>query len=463
MLKYMLKLLKRRELLDKIFIAAILLVIPLYPKFPFINIPRTYVSIRLEDFMMALVGIYLLFLYFGRIRELIKNNIERSILIFFAIGFVSLISGIYVTRTVTPSLGFLNWLRRVEYFLPFFFALSLLRKDIKNNISFVLKLLTLTVSIVFIYGLGQKHFGWPVIATQNLEVAKGIAQRYNPGSHLNSTFAGHYDLATYLVLVLPILISTLFLVKGKITKVVLGLVSLGGLWLIANSLSRISVVSFMISVTISLIIAKRKKMIPLVLVVSIIMFGLSSSLLGRYTRIFEVAKEKISQTQVSKVVYAQTPSDEEFLLRRKESSPTPTPIPVFEDRSTSIRLNVEWPRSIRSLEKNPLLGTGYSSITLATDSDYLRALGETGLLGFFAFFLIFARIILSFIKGLPLQKEYKGEELAFMAGVYGAIPGVLLNAVFIDIFEASKFAIVFWLILGMAVVLARSKKNEKIN
>lgn len=459
----MLKLLKKRDLLDKVFIAAILLIIPLYPKFPFIHIPKTYVSIRLEDFMMALVGIYLLFLYFKRIRDLVKNNIERSIVIFFAVGFISLISGIYVTKTVNPTLGFLNWLRRVEYFLPFFFALSLIRKDLKKNISFVIKLLTLTVLIVFIYGLGQKHFGWPVIATQNFEVAKGIAQRYNPGSHLNSTFAGHYDLATYLILVLPILITTMFVVKGRLTKVVLGLTSLSALWLIANSLSRISVVSFIISVTVSLIIAKRKKMIPLVLIVSIIMFGLSSSLLVRYTRIFEVAKEKIGQTQSLNLVYAQTPSDENILIRRKGKTPTPTPIPVFEDRSTSIRLNVEWPRSIRSLEKNPLLGTGYSSITLATDSDYLRALGETGLLGFFAFFLIFARVVTSFAGELPLQKKYSGIELGFMAGVYGAITGVLLNAVFIDIFEASKFAIIFWLISGIAVVLSRSKTNEKNN
>ena len=75
-----------------------------------------------------------------------------------------------------------------------------------------------------------------------------------------------------------------------------------------------------------------------------------------------------------------------------ENTPIPTEEsqPVFEDRSVSIRLNVEWPRAIRAFSKNPLLGTGYSSITLATDNDFLRLLGEVGLVGALAFFLIFA-------------------------------------------------------------------------
>ena len=59
-------------------------------------------------------------------------------------------------------------------------------------------------------------------------------------------------------------------------------------------------------------------------------------------------------------------------------------------RSGEIRFNVEWPRAITAFSKNPLLGTGPGSITLATDNDYLRSLGESGLLGFitFAFILL---------------------------------------------------------------------------
>jgi hypothetical protein len=137
--------------------------------------------------------------------------------------------------------------------------------------------------------------------------------------------------------------------------------------------------------------------------------------------------------------------------------PTPTPIPVLQDVSIAIRINVEWPRAIRAFLKDPLLGTGYSSIDLATDNDFLRMLGETGLIGLFSFGLIFLRIGKVFTGAFPLTKKLTGIELVFFVGMLGAIVGTMVTAFFIDIFEASKFAIIFWLLMGCAVNLIKSK------
>ena len=82
----------------------------------------------------------------------------------------------------------------------------------------------ITVFVTFLYGFGQMHFSWPVIITQNYEYAKGVALRWVPGSQLNSTFAGHYDLATFLVFTLPIFISLYFVVKGLWSRVSLAVV-----------------------------------------------------------------------------------------------------------------------------------------------------------------------------------------------------------------------------------------------
>ena len=139
--------------------------------------------------------------------------------------------------------------------------------------------------------------------------------------------------------------------------------------------------------------------------------------------------------------------------------PTPTPTPVFEDRSTSIRLNVEWPRALRAFSKNPLFGTGYSSITLASDNDYLRSLGETGLLGFLAFSQIFAWLILYFKNG---YKKMDDLEKVFVYSFFASLVGILMNAMFIDIFEASKLALSFWLFMGMSLFLLQ-KPYEKIS
>lgn len=454
------KLLKQFDGLVKYAIASLLMAIPLYPKFPAIGIAGTYVSVRLEDFLIASVTLIALIRFLPEITGVLNNNvplkkdIERSIVILLGIGLISLLSGILITQSVAPHIGVLHWLRRIEYFIPFFIGSIYFRDKKEDVLEFFLKVLMIVLVLALVYGVGQKYFSWPVIITQNEEYSKGVALRWVPGSHINSTFAGHYDLATFLVLLLPIFVSLFFLVKDIPSRVALFVVNFSGLWLLANAVSRISVVSYLLAVTLALILVKRVKAIPIVILVSLIVFAFSSDLLARYTRIIEVTSKKILSTPIemnflSSPVYARAPT------------PTPTPEPVFEDRSTSIRLNVEWPRAIRAFKKNPLLGTGYSSITLATDNDFLRLLGEVGLLGFLAFWLLFARIFQTFSKVLPPTKYFRGVSLAFIGGLTGALPGVFLNAFFIDVFEASKFATIFWLLTGIAVSMARKKINEQ--
>jgi O-antigen ligase len=129
-------------------------------------------------------------------------------------------------------------------------------------------------------------------------------------------------------------------------------------------------------------------------------------------------------------------------------------------RSGGIRFNVEWPRAIRAFLKNPVLGTGYSSITLATDNDYLRALGETGGLGFLSFLLIFlevARRIVAFLRG-----KTEGWSKAVVVGMAGVIIAMAVNALFIDVFEASKIAIIFWLLMGILIATIRISQKENV-
>lgn len=433
------KLLAPFEKIWKYLLAAILIVIPLYPKFPFIKVFGTYVSIRFEDFLIAFVGLITLVKLLPKVKELLADRIVRSMLVYLLVGVVSLASGIFLTQTVVGSIGILHLLRRVEYFVPFFFALAFFKDDSSGNLEFLIKVLMIVITGAFIFGVGQEHFNFPVIITQNMEYSKGIALRYVPGSQLNSTFAGHYDLAGFLVLTLPIFWSLFFTIKGKLSKVSIAVILLFGLWLLGATASRISAVAYLGGTSLALLILKKYKAILIMGIVSIIFFATSSSLLGRYGQIF-----KVLLSGSTPVVHAQ------------ESTPTPSPspMPVLEDRSTSIRLNVEWPRAIRALEKNPLLGTGYSSINLATDNDFLRALGEVGLLGFAAFILLLTAVGATWKKFLPKLNTKSDITKAYMAGAMGAFAGVLVNITFIDLFEASKFAIIFWLLIGISIKIA---------
>jgi hypothetical protein len=430
------------------------MVIPLYPKFPLIRIPDTYVAIRLEYFVLVVSAIVLLYIYRDNLSWFVKGRFKIAIIIFLLVSLLSVISGNLLTKTVVLHISLFHWIRRIEYFVPFFLALHLIKKD-AQSIKLIMKVLLLLVVVLFIYGFGQRYFSWPIFITQNMEYAKGLALRWIPGSHINSTFAGHYDLATFLVMTLPVIIALFALTKNLKARIVIFLVFLSGLWLLVSAISRISVVSYLLASTLTLLIIRKYKYIPLIIIISLLFFGQSFDLISRYSRIIQFGKNKIEKVitiPINTEVYAKETQPEKSIMSAATS--------VVEDRSMSIRLNVEWPRAIRAFLKNPLLGSGYSSITLATDNDYLRMLGEVGLLGFASFFLIFLYLAKAAKELMPIGKYFSGVELAFVSGFIGSIPGIMVNAIFIDVFEASKFAILFWLLFGLAIGLMKKRKRK---
>lgn len=454
------KLLLPFETIGKYLLAAVLIIVPLFPKFPLVNIPGTYVAVRFEDILVLALGITILIKILTDIKSFLKDEIAAAFLIFFGVTAVSLISGAFLTRSLNLQLGIFHWLRRIEYVVPFFAAYMLLdKRRVSENLNFFIKILLFDVAVIFLYALGQRYLYFPIIVTQNEEYSKGIALRYTAGSHINSTFAGHYDLASFMVLVLPIFLSLLLVLKDKISRLTFFAASGMGLWLLIASISRIGQIAYFASVSAAFILLKRVRALLLVLIISFALAAMSGSLGARYQRIIDVLYQRI------KTGFSVGAQEVTLPARRIDAAiPTPTPVPVFEDRSASIRINVEWPRALRAFYKNPVIGTGYSSINLATDSDYLRMLGETGILGFAAFVLIFIRLAkLWFRKGLPLTSNFSGMELGFLAGVTGGVAATFIIALFIDIFEASKFALGFWLILGLAVYLLINREYEHKN
>ena len=456
------KLSELSEKISKYLIAAILIIVPLFPKFPLIGVPGTYVAIRFEDLLLLALAIILIPKVILDFKKLIHDPIFLAFLIFLASGILSTIAGAFLTQTVAFVVGIFHWARRIEYITPFFAAYLLIPKDkIVETIEFYLKILLIVVAIAFVYGFGQHYFQFPVIITQNEQYSKGIALLWTPGSQINSTFAGHYDLAAFMVMVLPMFLAAIFILKDKISRFFLIAVSGAGLWLLISSISRIAQVSYILAVSTAFLFIKKFRGLALVLIISIFFMVVSAGLDKRfYSAVHAIYERVVAGKSFSYIQSHFIALADQITLPAKAGNvpiPTPTPIPVLQDVSIAIRVNVEWPRAIRAFVKNPLLGTGYSSIDLATDNDFLRMLGETGIIGFFSFFLIFLRIGQIFAGAFPLTKKLTRVELAFFAGMLGAIVGTMVTAFFIDIFEASKFAIIFWLLMGCAVNLIKSK------
>ncbi len=460
--KSMRKLLSLSEKYSKYLIAAVIVFVVLLPKFPMIKVPGTYVSIRFEDVLMLLLGISLIPKFILDFKSIFKDKVAASILIFFGVALLSVLTGYLVSDTVDLKIGILHWARRIEYIIPFL-AIYLLtpREKIKENLIFYFKVLVIVVVISFFYGLGQRYLKLPVIITQNEEYSKGIALRWTPGAHINSTFAGHYDLSAFMVLTLPIFIGGIFLIKDKLVKIALALTSGMGLWLLINSISRTAQATYLFAVTVALFLSKKFKGWILVAFISVVFMFLSSGLDARFTRAIKVLYEHFTTGEsFSYVPKFRIMAEDELPVKTQ----TPTSVPVAEkikDVSISIRYNVEWPRAIRAFIKNPILGTGYSSIGLATDNDYLRMLGETGILGLASFVLIFLHIGKKFFQVFLIREKLDGFEKTFLFGMIGGVLGILATAVLIDLFEASKLAIMLWLLLGCSVSLVNYKLNEK--
>jgi O-antigen ligase len=317
----------------------------------------------------------------------------------------------------------------------------------------------------------------------NREYSRGIAQEIMFGGRINSTFAGHYDLAAYSVIMLNVLFGVFVGLKHGWSKFFTWLGILAAFWLLVASASRISVLAYFSSITLTLWFLKRKLWIVPVLAVSLIFSSFAPGLVSRSMDTLKLefaprlAAIKLPEfnyldrfhpqptvtplpTPTPKPTAAPTP-DARPASSGSQPVPTPTPTQVVvvastdetaqqvvtEDRSTAIRFNAEWPRALRAFYKNPLLGTGYSSITLATDNDYLRQLGEIGLLGLGAFILIFLHL---YQKSWPIiKKGPKDFWTALIIGIAGGILGLQANALFIDVFAASKIAIYFWLLAGI--------------
>lgn len=128
--------------------------------------------------------------------------------------------------------------------------------------------------------------------------------------------------------------------------------------------------------------------------------------------------------------------------------------------SMGIRLDALWPQAIKGFKSNPLLGSGYSTLVKtnvgeftyaeSTDNDYLRMLGETGLLGTLAFLYVIYLVVRYSLSNLN-SPDLLARLLSL--GALGGTVAMLVTATYIDIFESSKVAYFYWMMAAMVAYL----------
>ncbi|OGH06245.1 MAG: hypothetical protein A2171_02975 [Candidatus Levybacteria bacterium RBG_13_35_9] len=542
--------------LETLFLLAF---IPLFPKIPLLDVRNTWVYIRAEDFIIFFVLISWITLLIQKKIKL-KTPLTIPILIFWIIGAIATFHGILLIfptiANVFPNVAFFSLIRHIEYMSLFFIAYQGMKE--KKYLPYVIAVLTATLIGVVAYGFGQKYFGFPAYLTMNEEFAKGIPITLSELSRVPSTFAGHYDLAAYLVLLIPVIVSLFFGFKNVFIKIFLLAVSFLGFVMLFLTVSRVSFFVLFISLFLVLFFQKRKWVlfsIPIILALLLFVLNTqSSALLDRFkSTVSEVnvlvdaktgesvghvnfvekdyfkdktvlqrrVKDKEELTKVvagedDKSVYAtssavvafelipaEVPLVQAVNVSTGENLPQGTGYtnlylsPVVKrvgnfyyelppdykaslsaqvlvlhgdfivkrasayDLSFTTRFQGEWPNALLAFKRNILMGSGYGSVSLAVDNNYLRILGEIGLLGFASFFVLFL------ILAIYIKKTYPGidSKLAksFILGFSAGLFGLALNAIFIDVFEASKIAFVLWLLFGVIFALLNMYQKQEIN
>lgn len=136
--------------------------------------------------------------------------------------------------------------------------------------------------------------------------------------------------------------------------------------------------------------------------------------------------------------------------------------------SLCIRTETLWPQAVAGFQRNPLLGSGYATLNKVkltdfieadgTDNNFLRTLGETGLLGVLTFYGLvvvglFYAVKAYFSKDALLQ--------TFAAGYLAGSLGLLINAIYIDVYASSKVAFTFWMLTGMLLAYIKIDQQSK--
>ncbi len=466
----------KKNFLLRPILAILIIFIPLYPKFPLFNVDGTYVAIRLDDIVVAVsVLIYLIYQIKYRF-PVLKQKITLLFLAYFIAIIISTINAVFIFQTDPLNILLLNLFRRFEYISLFFLTIETLRQSIVLR-PYYLFLLFTTIGIAA-YGFGQKYFFLPVVSTMNSEFSKGQLLQMNTWTRISSTFAGHYDLAVYLSLVLIIFGIATVLEKNIFLKIISSILWLVFYYLLNLTASRVSTFAYFGGIILALILVRRYWWIIPFTCLFIFSILNSKDLNQRLLATIPAFKSQfLSQTKTTPVI---TPVPTIILT----PIPLPTTIPgtiaakpkptIFRHqpldeyispdvdagvaRSGEIRFNVEWPRAITAFRKNSFSGTGLGSLTLATDNDYLRLLGESGLLGLITFLSI---PFYFFLKTIPhiFKKKLVSSDYPILI-LFSAMVTFLVNAIMIDVFEASKTAYLFWIMMGFYYVLLQNKSHE---
>lgn len=405
---------------------AALVLYPLYPKVGLQPVAGTYIPIRFDDLITAILGaVWLISLARQRRMPNFPFAIGGLAALWMVCSLISLIVGAVILRSITPATGFAFWAKPLEYLLLGLVGYDLVRSR-QVGAQAVLAAIFTGASVVVGYGVLERFSIVPTLpGTTPI-----------PGVVI-STIGDPHELASYLGLI-----------------VLLGVVVWPGL---SRRMRIVAAIGLIPAVFVMFNSGARSEYLTLFLVLAGLGVWKQTRALRRpafaaatLLVIMFISPFAIDALQVLSGAHS-TPQGN----GHGSGSSTPTVASRFGDptlgSSLRTRFVVKWPADLKSTARDPIFGLGPSAGTEAVDGYYIRVLLETGIVGAAVFLALLAAIWRALRRAVAAEVGI-GRELA--VGLLAGTVFVALVGILIDTWVASRVMELYWPLLGVTLGIA---------
>ncbi len=405
------------------------------PKITVVPVPGTTVGLRGEDVLLALLAVKVVIdLAAGTKLTPELRRVAKWLLALIPIGVVGIIAGLGDGVVDSPLVAVLFLARRYEYFVLAIAAYLYFRdRDVHRQDA--VRFLAAAVYVNAVVAIAQR-FG--LVGGFLDEVYIDVSDR------VIGLTGGPYELAAILVLILPLFLWRIFANQQRLSGLVGVVLSLTALWF---SQSRVGLVSALVIAVLMLVVSTRKS--PKLLV-----FVLFSTVAGVLVYLSRPASTSTGESRFATLepsrMWDATQAayyygDYRLIGDDRVAS-------SISDVSFALRID-RWFNYYDGLIRfNPVAGLGPSAGREAVDGNYVRVLFEFGFLGL----AVFVLFLLAVRRGALAMPAGPLRAMALWGGL-----GLMLQATFIDVFEASKVAETYWLIFGLGMAsLASWRETE---
>lgn len=388
-------------------------------------------TIRFEDVLLLIMGFAWLAksAVFKNTGLFPRTSLIKPIIFYTIACVISTGLGIIRSDVNSPLTGMLFVLKYFEFFVIFFLTVSSTHS--KDELRKFLWAIFITYIIVLVMGLIQIPRG------------QRISTPFEGNSSEPNTLGG------YLLIMFSLTIMLLFNVTDKIQKTAIAL--LGALCLVAilYTLSRATWLGFVPMYLALILFTRKRNVLIAAFFVGMALFPilLPKAIINRFAYTFNGdIPRSISLMDLKKL------KDLKNLKGFEDLNPNSISrnINVKFDSSTQARLN-SMKTAVRDFQKKPIFGYGVTGYEFV-DAQYHRVLVETGLVGFFAFIVLFWSVG-SMVLGI--WRTYRDDPLynIITTGTFCSLIGLLFHAIGTNTFIIVRIMEPFWCLVGLCVAI----------